>query len=76
MRKRAKKRLTCNNPPDLVEGRRAGDARAATAAPLPSSAALQTGRAWPGAGARQTWEELGPAAPGDTPLLRPTEARV
>lgn len=66
--------LTCNNPPDLVEGLRAGDARAATAAPSPSSAALPTERAWPGAGERQTWEESGPAAPGGTPLLRWTEA--
>lgn len=58
----------CNNPPDLVKGLRAGDAHAATAAPSPSSAALPTERAWPGAGERQTWGELGPAALVDTPL--------
>lgn len=58
----------CNNPPDLVEGLHAGDARAATAAPLPSSAALQTEHAWPEADELQTSEELGPAALVDTLL--------
>lgn len=55
----------CNNPPGWAEGLHAGDARAATAAPLPSSAALQTGRAWPGADERQTSEELDPVALAD-----------
>lgn len=52
----------CNNLPDSVKGLRAGDAHAATAAPSPSSAALQTVRAWPEAGEQQTSEESGPAA--------------
>lgn len=62
--------LTCNSLPDLVEGLHAGDAHAATAAPSPSSAALQTERAWPGAGEQQTSEESGPAALEDMQLLR------
>lgn len=47
----------CNNLPDWVEGLHASDARAATAAPSPSSAALRTEHAWPGAGVQQTSEE-------------------
>lgn len=59
----------CNNPLVQAEGRRAGGgAHAATAAPSPSSAALQTGRAWPAAGEQQTSEEWRPAAPEDTQL--------
>lgn len=43
--------LTCNNLPDLVDDHHAcEDAHATTAAPLPVSAALLTGRAWPAAG--------------------------
>lgn len=58
----------CNNLPDLVEGLHVGDAHAATAAPLPSSAALQTEHAWPGADERLTSEESGPAALVDKQL--------
>lgn len=58
--------LTCNNLPDLAEGLRAGDA---TAAPLPSAAALQTEHAWPGADVRQTCEESVPEALEDMQLL-------
>lgn len=47
----------CNNLPDLARGLHVGDALEATAAPLPSSAALQTEHAWPGADVRQTCEE-------------------
>lgn len=46
------------------------DAHAATAAPWPSSAALQTEHAWPGAGELRTFEEWGPAALVDMQLLR------
>lgn len=63
------KNLTCNNLPDSVERLHAGDAHEATAAPLPSSAALQTERAWPGADGRQTSEELDPAVLVDKQLL-------
>lgn len=52
----------CNNLPDWAVGLRAGDVRAATAAPWPSSAALQTEHAWPGAGELLTFEEWDPAA--------------
>lgn len=60
--------ITCNNPPGLAEGFREGDAREATAAPSPSSAALQTERAWPEADGTQTSAGLDPAAPADTLL--------
>lgn len=63
------KELTCNNLLDWTEGLRAGDAHEATAAPAPSSAALQTARAWPAAGARQTSEGSDPAAPVGKQLL-------
>lgn len=66
-------RLTCSNLPDLVGGLHAGDARAATAAPLPSSATLQTERALLGAGEQQTSVELDPAALVDMQLLSKEE---
>lgn len=52
----------CSNLPDSGVGLHACDAHAATAAPSPSSAALQTGHASPGAGGQQTSEESGPAS--------------
>lgn len=58
----------CNNLPDWEWGLHAGDAHEATAVPLPSSAALQTEHAWPGADARQTSGELDPAALVDIQL--------
>ena len=62
--------LTCNNPPDSEEALHAGDVHAATAVPWPSSEALQTERAWPGAGEQPTSEESGPAALVDMQLLK------
>lgn len=48
--------LTCNNPPDWVDGHHACvDVHAATAAPWLVSAALLTGHAWPEAGGPLTW---------------------
>lgn len=58
----------CNNPPDSEEALHAGDAHAATAAPWPSSEALQTEHAWPGAGEQPTSEVSGPAALVDMQL--------
>lgn len=61
--------LTCNNLPDLVDDHHAcEDARATTAAPLPVSAALLTGRAWPAAGGLRTseveWHQADPEGKG------------
>lgn len=59
----------CSSPLGPAGGLRvSGGARAATAAPWPSSAALQTGHAWPVAGELQTSGASGPASPVDTLL--------
>lgn len=69
-RARARGFHTCSNPPGRVGGRRAsGGGRAATAAPWPSAAALQTVHAWPAAGEQQTSGGSGPASLVDTPRL-------
>lgn len=64
--------LTCSNPPAQAEAPHVvGDGvHAATAAPWPASAALPTGRAWPGAGGLQTSVGWGPEAHGGTLLLQ------
>lgn len=56
-----------SNPPVQGEARRVGGGvHVATAAPWPSSAALLTGHAWPGAGGQQTSGGWGPGALWDT----------
>lgn len=62
----------CSNPPAQAEAPHVvGDGvHAATAAPWPASAALPTGRAWPGAGGLQTSVGWGPEAHGGTLLLQ------
>lgn len=56
----SRKTLTCSSPPGRGADPRACDGgRAATAAPWPAAAARLTGRAWPVAGALQTWGAAG-----------------
>lgn len=51
-----KARLTCSNPLGWVNARHACEGgHVTTAVPLPTSVALQTGRALPGAGEQQTF---------------------